>query len=164
MSTGDKNYTYQEMLDSIIDTIKARRGDDAAASETFKLLEPRCNKTPTKAIWHNFTEQSEALNRDPPHILAYFLSEMGCTGVIGSNGEMILTGNYMAKHFFKLIKKYSEHYVRCNDCRGYTTELTHVGKERLDYLNCKSCGASRTVETIGSRFVATKRGERRKNR
>ena len=131
---------------------------------TFKLLDPVCIKTSTKTLWQNYEKQLELMNRDCQHVLSYFLAELGTDGVVGNNGEMILTGSYQVKHFSKLIRRYAEDYVKCNDCKKYNTEFKHVKKERLDYLVCLSCGASRTVESIGMRFVATKRGQRRKER
>ena len=97
-------------------------------------------------------------------MLAFFLSELGCDGVIGSSGEMILTGAYQPKDFTRQIKKYAAEYVKCRDCFGFQTYIKHEKKERIDYLICKKCEASRTVEPINVRFVATKRGQRRKER
>ena len=65
-----------------------------SAGESFSLKEIRWSKGTTKSFWLNFSEQAEALNREPNHILAYFLSELGCDGSVGPQGEMILTGNY----------------------------------------------------------------------
>ena len=143
----------------VVGTIKVRQGSEGAASvSNFKLLEPICSKTPTKTFWQNFAEQLKLMDRQPEHVLSYFLAELGCDGVIGNNGEMILTGSYMPRSFNKLIRKYAEDYVRCLDCKKYNTEFIHMKKERITKLVCKNCGASRTVENIGTRFVATKRG------
>lgn len=104
------------------------------------------------------------MRRENTHVLSYFLAELGTDGIIGNNGELILTGNYMPKSFNKIIRKYVADYVQCIDCKKYNTEFKHMNKERLTYIVCLSCGASRTVENIGMRFVATKRGQRRKER
>mmetsp|Transcript_696 Transcript_696/g.1293 ORF Transcript_696/g.1293 Transcript_696/m.1293 type:complete len:94 (+) Transcript_696:348-629(+) len=92
------------------------------------------------------------------------MSELGCEGNIGANDEMILVGGYQPKHFLRLIRKYIEDYVRCKDCKGYSTEIVKEEKTRLRYLKCKKCHASRTVQKIESRFKATARGQRRKAR
>lgn len=150
------------MLKMVVNTISSV--NKSATVSTFKILEPICTKTPTKTMWQNFEKQLELMNRDPHHVLSYFLAELGTDGVIGNNGEMILTGGYMPRSFNKIIRKYATDYVQCIDCKKYDTEFKHMKKERLDYIICKSCGASRTVESIGMRFVATKRGQRRKER
>jgi translation initiation factor 2 beta subunit (eIF-2beta)/eIF-5 len=75
---------------------------------------------------------------------------------------MTLVGGYQSKHFVRLIKKYIEAFVRCNDCRAIKTEITK--EDRLTVLKCKMCKASRTVDQIKTRFMATRRGARRKAR
>ena len=104
------------------------------------------------------------MNRQAEHVLAFFLAELGTDGIIGNNGEMILTGIYMPKSVNKIIRKYSTDYVQCQECRKYNTEFVSMKKERITKLVCKSCGASRPVVGIAGRYVATKRGERRKAR
>jgi translation initiation factor 2 beta subunit (eIF-2beta)/eIF-5 len=152
------------MLQNVVDVIKSKQTGSDTGNETFALLAAQTSKTATKSCWHNFLKQAEALDREQPHILAYFLSELGCDGVIGNNGEMILTGGYQAKDFSKTIRRYANDYVKCIDCNSYQTRIKHEKKERIDYLICKKCEASRTVEPINVRFVATKRGQRRKDR
>ena len=122
------------------------------------------SKTPTKVFWHNFPQQLTLMNRTAEHVLAYFLAELGTDGIIGNNGEMILTGNYMPKSVNKIIRKYVIDYVQCQDCKKFNTEFVSMKKERITKLVCNSCGASRTVVGIAGRYVATKRGERRKAR
>ena len=106
--------------------------------ESSKLVikEPQCARTKTKSSWVNFNEQATALNRKHQHILEYFCSELGCEGNIGSNNEMILNGSYMPKNFLKLIRRYIEDYVRCNNCKGTNTVIEREDKTRLTYLIC----------------------------
>jgi translation initiation factor 2 beta subunit (eIF-2beta)/eIF-5 len=57
------------------------------------------------------------------------MSELGCVGNIGSNGEMILVGGYQAKHYLRLIRKYIEEYVRCKDS---TRKSSLIWRNRID--------------------------------
>ena len=61
----------------------------------------------------------------------YNMSELGCQGNIGSQGEMVLVGGYQPKHFLRLIRKYIGDYVRCEDCRGLDTVIEKEEKTRL---------------------------------
>ena len=119
-------------------------------------------RTKTKSSWVNFKEQSEALKRDPTHILDYFLSELGCTGNLGANNEMILTGGFQEKIFARMIKRYMNEYVVCQNCKSMDTKFER--KDRLTWLRCDKCKSSRVVQQIASRFVGVKRGERRRAR
>lgn len=90
------------------------------------------------------------------------MSELGCEGTIGSSEEMILVGPYQAKHFIRIIRKYIEEYVRCDQCKGLNSSLE---KEKgLTYMKCMKCGASRVVKKIEGHFTAKKRGQRRRDR
>ena len=102
------------------------------------------------------------MDREASHILEFYLSELGCSGNIGAPGEMVLVGGYQPKHFLRLIRKYIEEYVRCKDCKGYSSYLEREDKTRLTYLRCKICQASRVVTTVDTnRYRGVKRGERR---
>jgi len=83
-------------------------------------------------------------------------------GNLGATNEMILVGNYQPKVYLRLIRKYIEDYVRCINCRQFNTEM--VKEDRLTYLKCKKCKASRTVTAISNRYQAARRGERRRAR
>ena len=75
---------------------------------------------------------------------------------------MVLVGGYMAKHFLRLIRKYIDDFVRCNDCKSLDTNIVKEEKTRLQYLKCNKCTASRTVASIQTIYVAKKRGDRKR--
>ena len=160
---GHESFDYKFLLGLITETIKkSSSSKEEGASGHYKLIEPQCSRTKTKSTWINFDEQATALNRDHKHILAYFVSELGCVGNIGSINEMTLVGGYQAKHYNRLIRKYIEDYVKCNNCKGFNTDF--IREDRLTYLKCNRCKASRTVAAIASRYQAARRGERRRER
>lgn len=68
----------------------------------------------------------------------------------------------MPKHIERLYKKYKEQYVKCANCKNYSTKLDKDPATRLYGLECKACGATRTVATIRAGFQAVRRGERKK--
>jgi translation initiation factor 2 subunit 2 len=159
---GHTAFEYEFLLKLVSDHVTEKEGGDTGSASTFKLVEPKCGRTKTKSTWVNFEDQRVILDRKAQHILDFYLSELGCSGNIGATGEMVLVGGYQPKHFLRLIRKYIEEYVRCRDCRGYTSELVREDKSRLTYVKCKICQASRVVTTHNeSRFRGVKRGERR---
>ena len=68
----------------------------------------------------------------------------------------------MAKHFIRMIKKYIQAYVQCDNCKGLGTTIEK--ENRLNILKCSKCKAHRTVQGIQSQYRAVKRGERKKER
>ena len=77
---------------------------------------------------------------------------------------MVLKGRFVPKKVESLLRKYISEYVTCAMCRSPDTVLTRDSVSRLYFVNCNSCGASRTVASIKSGFHAVKRGERRRAR
>ncbi len=161
---GHEAFTYESMIKRIQDEIKQKQGGDAHAKESFKPLDVHSVRAARKSTWVNFQAQADALNRDPQHILSYFLSELGCQGNIGSEGQMILVGGYMPQHFTRLIRRYTEEFVQCKVCKSMRTEVERDDKTRLTFLRCLHCQATRTVQGIQTHFKATGRGDRRRNR
>ena len=85
-------------------------------------------------------------------MLSYFMSELSCEGNIGANDEMVLVGGYKAQNFLRLIRRYIEDFVRCQDCKGYQTTIEKEEKTRLRFLKCNKCHASRTVQRIQAHY------------
>mmetsp|Transcript_5061 Transcript_5061/g.7639 ORF Transcript_5061/g.7639 Transcript_5061/m.7639 type:complete len:154 (+) Transcript_5061:473-934(+) len=152
------------MIKQIQEVIRQKTGSDGSTTTAFKLFDVQVSRGRTKSTWINFNAQVEAIQRDPQHILNYFLSELGCVGNIGSEGEMVLVGGYKPPHFMRLIRRYTDEFVQCKVCKGYKSVVEKEEKTRLTYLRCKTCQASRTVQGIQSHFTATKRGQRRRER
>lgn len=55
-------------------------------------------------------------------------------------------------------------YVTCMGCRSLNTTLTRDQVSRLYIMDCKTCGANRSVVAIKAGFRAVGRGDRRKAR
>ena len=107
---GHESFQYEFLLNRITEIIQ-QNSDETGSQATFKLIEPKCSRSKTKSTWNNFDAQATALGRDHKHILDYFLSELGCTGNLGVNNEMVLVGGFQDKNFIRMIKKYIIDYV-----------------------------------------------------
>ena len=101
----------------------------------------------------------DSLSRSKEHFLAFLLSELATTGSIDGNDYLIIRGNFQTKQINSVIKKYCADYVLCHNCRSHETSLTK--ENRLTFLICSSCGASKSVQTIKTGFQA--QTARRKN-
>ena len=105
-----------------------------------------------------------ALDRKHDHMMSFIAAELGTEATLGPENNMILQGKFQGKHIEKLYKKYLEYYVKCSNCKGYTTKLEKDASTRLYMLECKACGASKSVAAIKAGFHAVKRGQRKKER
>lgn len=117
-----------------------------------------------RTCWFNFNENCQQMKRPPQHVLSFYQAELGTEASIDGSARMVLKGRFVPKKVESLLRKYISEYVTCAMCRSPDTVLTRDSVSRLYFVNCNSCGASRTVASIKSGFHAVKRGERRRAR
>ena len=115
----------------------------------------------TKIVWVNFPEICKLMQRNPEHVFAYFLAELGTTGSIDGNQRFVMKGRFVPKYIESLLKRYIAEYVSCQMCRSTDTVLTRDSVTRLYFIKCTSCGSTRSVASIQKGFHVVKRGERR---
>ncbi|NVM53729.1 MAG: translation initiation factor IF-2 subunit beta [Candidatus Helarchaeota archaeon] len=93
----------------------------------------------------NFKEIADLLNRNPQHIMKFFLRELATRGnyegaratFIGKFGQLTLKS---------LMKRYTEKFVLCQFCKKPETRMIKDGK--FLYLQCNSCGAKESIKHI----------------
>ena len=105
-----------------------------------------------------------AMDRKHDHVLQYIATELGVEAVLGPENNLIIQAKVMPKKVEVLYKKYMEHYVKCTNCKMYQTKLEKDPSTRLYMLECKNCGANRSVAAIKAGYQAVRRGERKKAR
>ena len=158
---GHVEYKYINLLERI-ENIMADKNRDIEEEKEQKSEDPITRHLgSTKTTWQNFYSISQQIKREPQHILDYFKAELDVEGNFGSENNLILVGKYQNKNITNLYKQYLGLYVRCIDCKKLNTELTRDSSTRLQNLECKDCGATRTVQNIKKGFHAVRRGERR---
>jgi translation initiation factor 2 beta subunit (eIF-2beta)/eIF-5 len=158
---GHDAFNYKQLLQIIVDDL-AGQNKGGEKKTKFKMDAPVCSRTRTKSTWHNFNEVAEKLKRKDQHVLDFITSELGCDGNIGSLGEMVLTGAFAAKQFINLTTKYIKQYVECEQCHSYDTLYSREEKTRMWTVKCLKCQSHRVVQGIASRYVAARRGERKR--
>ena len=101
------------------------------------------------------------LHRNPEHVFAFFMAELGTEGSIDGAQRLVIRGKYVPKYIESLLRKYITEYITCQMCRSPNTTLTRDSVSRLYFVHCQDCGSSRSVAAIKSGFHATTRSERR---
>ena len=100
------------------------------------------------------------LHRLPDHLIQYLFAELGTTGSIDGGQRLLIKGRFQQKQIEIVLKRYIGNftfvilaeYVQCKTCRSPDTNL--VKENRLFFLQCESCGSSRTVSAIKTGFMA----------
>ncbi|KAJ3116693.1 hypothetical protein HDU96_009044 [Phlyctochytrium bullatum] len=94
------------------------------------------------------------MRREPDHLIQYLFAELGTTGSIDGSQRLIIKGRFQQKQIENILKRYigKVEYVTCKTCKSGDTLLTK--ENRLFFLQCQSCGSTKSVSAIKTGFMA----------
>lgn len=90
------------------------------------------------------------LHRQPKHLLDFLLAELGTSGSVDGNNQLIIKGRFQQKQIENVLRRYIKEYVTCHTCRSPDTILQK--DTRLFFLQCETCGSRCSVASIKSGF------------
>ncbi|XP_037283983.1 eukaryotic translation initiation factor 2 subunit beta isoform X3 [Rhipicephalus microplus] len=153
-SGSDRDYTYDELLQRVFNIMR-EKNPDMVAGEKKKLVmrPPQVLKVGTKkSSFANFLEICKMLHRQPKHVQAFLLAELGTSGSVDANNQLIIKGRFQQKQIENVLRRYIKEYVTCHTCRSPDTILQK--DTRLFFLQCEKCGSRCSVVSIKSGFQA----------
>ncbi|KAH9529632.1 eukaryotic translation initiation factor 2, variant 2 [Dermatophagoides farinae] len=131
---SDRDYTYDELLEMIYNKIKKR------------ILKVNLE------VEKNMFYVLHKLHRQSKHLQNFLLTELGTSGSVDANNQLIIKGRFQQKQIESVLRRYIKEYVACQTCRSPETILQK--ETRLFFLQCESCGSRRSVANIKSGFQA----------
>lgn len=151
---SDRDYTYEELLQRVFEIILDKNPDMAAGRKPkFVMRPPQVLRVGTKKTsFANFTEICRTLHRQPKHLLDFLLAELGTSGSVDGNSQLIIKGRFQPKQIENVLRRYIKEYVTCHTCRSPETILQK--DTRLFFLQCETCGSRCSVASIKSGFQA----------
>ncbi|XP_011505242.1 PREDICTED: eukaryotic translation initiation factor 2 subunit 2 [Ceratosolen solmsi marchali] len=151
---SDRDYTYDELLARVFNIMKEKNPDMMAGKkQKFVMRPPQVVRIGTKKTsFSNFTEICKTLHRQPKHLLDFLLAELGTSGSVDGNSQLIIKGRFQQKQIENVLRRYIKEYVTCHTCRSPDTILQK--DTRLFFLQCESCGSRCSVASIKSGFQA----------
>lgn len=99
----------------------------------------------------NLNEVADVINRDPEHINKYLFSELPTSGSVNKEGKLIMKGNFLKAQIQDVLRLYIEHFIVCGSCDA-VQNTSMVRENKLYFLKCKNCGASKCVGNIVEGF------------
>nr|XP_042133031.1 eukaryotic translation initiation factor 2 subunit 2 [Peromyscus maniculatus bairdii] len=105
-----------------------------------------------KTSFVNFTDICKLLHRQPKHLLAFLLAELGTSGSIDGNNQLVIKGRFQQKQIENVLRRYIKEYVTCHTCRSPDTILQK--DTRLYFLQCETCHSRCSVASIKTGFQA----------
>lgn len=123
----------------------------AGKKQKFVMRPPQVVRIGTKKTsFANFTEICKTLHRQPKHLLDFLLAELGTSGSVDGNNQLIIKGRFQQKQIENVLRRYIKEYVTCHTCRSPDTILQK--DTRLFFLQCETCGSRCSVASIKSGF------------
>merc|ERR1711991_488849 len=155
-----EDWTYDQLLTRVFETIHAANPDHDNASTTVELEAPALVRVGTKKTGIvNFKEICEAMNRPLDHVLSFVLAELGTTGTFAADHRLTLKGRFQNRHIENVLRHYVSNYLICQNCHSPNTVLTK--ENRLQFVVCQTCKSSRSVAAVDRGYQA-QIGRRRK--
>lgn len=151
---ANRDYTYEELLSRVFDIMRAKNPDMVAGEKRkFVMKPPQVVRIGSKKTsFANFTEICRILHRQQKHLLQFLLAELGTSGSVDGNNQLIIKGRFQQKQIENVLRRYIKEYVTCHTCRSPDTMLHK--ETRLFFLQCETCGSRCSVASIKSGFQA----------
>ena len=139
------NILNDESYHALLERARAKIPKNVFAHTRFKIPMLRIFFEGNKTSILNFKEVADLLNRDPQHIMKFFLRELATRGNFrGTRATFI--GRFGQLTLKSLMKRYTEKFVLCPFCRKPETRMIKEGK--FLFLQCQACGAKESIKQI----------------
>ncbi|KAJ7632579.1 domain found in IF2B/IF5-domain-containing protein [Roridomyces roridus] len=161
---SDRDYTYPELLGRFYQSLHLANPSllSSSSGKRYTIAPPSIHREGTKkSIFANVTDICKKMHRQPEHVIAFLFSEMGTTGSVDGNGQLVIKGRFQQKQIENVLRRYIVEYVTCKTCKSPDTLLTK--ENRIFFMACESCGSRRSVNAIKSGFQAQV-GKRSRNK
>ncbi|KAA8499738.1 Eukaryotic translation initiation factor 2 subunit beta [Porphyridium purpureum] len=154
--SSDRDYTYSELLQRAFElmhgTNSTSSGDER---KKFRLRAPQVGREGSKkTVFFNFGDICKSIHRQPDHLMAYLGAELGTSSNLQDGGRLVIKGKFQPKGIENVLRRYIKEYVICSSCMSPETVLMRDANSRLYFLQCESCGATRSVTPIKQGFMA----------
>lgn len=137
-------YSYRDLLTRVYSMIGTT--DPRSTVGPMVIPAPKTKYMNRRTVISNFNRLCNALDREPPHMLAYVKAELLCNATVDGNGAVWLRGRFSQGQIEQLITAYIVAFVTCDQCKSILTHLNRVN--RLWFKKCKKCGSTRTVPAL----------------
>ena len=127
---------------SLLDRAKESLPETTESHERFVVPEADVLQEGKITVVRNFIDISEALRRDPQHVLQFLLRELGTPGSIESR-RAVFKAKISPTQIADRIQNYTDTFVICSECGLPDTHMLKEGRTLV--LECEACGAHRPV-------------------
>lgn len=137
-------YEYEDMLDRLYAQMPESIQSNVQRKK-ITICPPQLERDGAKhTIFTNGMYICNLFHRPLDHFSTFLQTELAISVSVVNDGNAIRMQKRWTVHQVEnIVQKYAGMYVKCPSCRSSDTRLSKVG--RLQFINCQTCGASRTV-------------------
>lgn len=131
--------------DALLD--KAYKQLDSIKQETQRFVVPELENLVQgrRTILKGINGIAKTLERDPQHILKYFVKETGVPATY-ADGNVILNGAINSFKVKQIYERYVDEFVFCKQCKKPETRI--ITERGVLLLKCDVCGAMNPVRKL----------------
>ncbi|CAN0910062.1 Eukaryotic translation initiation factor 2 subunit beta [Linum grandiflorum] len=150
---SDRDYFYSELIDRVYENLRVNNPELSGDRRRTVMRPPQVLREGTKkTVFANFMDLCKSMHRQPDHVMAFLLAELGTSGSLDGQQRLVVKGRFAPKNFEGILRRYINEYVICLGCKSPDTILNK--EHRLFFLRCEKCGSGRSVAQIKAGFVA----------
>ncbi|KAF7728579.1 hypothetical protein EC973_005805 [Apophysomyces ossiformis] len=157
---SDRDYKYDELLSRVFKTFRDNNPELAGEKKKYTIVPPSIHREGNKkTIFANIADICRRMHRQPEHVTQYLFAELGTNGSVDGSQRLVIKGRFQQKQIENVLRRYIGEYVTCKTCKSPDTILTK--DNRLYFVQCESCGSTRSVSAIKTGFKAQTKEDRR---
>ncbi|KAK9712695.1 translation initiation factor eIF-2 beta subunit [Basidiobolus ranarum] len=150
---SNRDYTYQELLGRVFKILQQNNPELISEKRRYTMVPPSIHREGSKkTLFANIGDICKRMRRQPEHVIQFLFSELGTSGSIDGSGSLIIKGRFQQKQIENVLRRYIVEYVTCKTCKSPDTILSK--ENRIFFLQCESCGSTRSVSAIKTGFMA----------
>ncbi len=128
---------YEKLLEGAYEKVKP-----VECCDRFEIKQVEGHIQGKKTIVSNFVAISTCLRRNPEHLAKFLFKELAAPGeIIGE--RLSLTRKVSSQNINEKIKKYSNLFILCPNCKKPDTELIDEGGKKI--IRCLACGHKKVL-------------------
>ncbi|KAF4801605.1 Eukaryotic translation initiation factor 2 subunit 2 [Turdus rufiventris] len=147
---SERDYTYDELLNRVFNIMREKNPDMVAGEKRkFVMKPPQVVRVGTKKTsFVNFTDICKLLHRQPKHLLAFLLAELGTSGSIDGNNQLVIKGRFQQKQIENVLRRYIKVQARQQGLRFEAVSYQDHAAFAIDGMAAKSSTSEKPVELL----------------
>ncbi|KAL2316805.1 hypothetical protein Fmac_030681 [Flemingia macrophylla] len=146
---SDCDYEFEELLGRVFNMLRENNPELAGGRPRTVFRTPQVLREGTKkTVFVNFMDLCKTMHRQPDHVMAFLLAELGTSGSLDGQQRLVVKGRFAPKFFESILRGYvSSVHAKC-------TLLPTLRREPIKDGFLLMCRSGISVAAIKAGFVA----------